>query len=79
MGTTLDREVTVLVERYVKETRGWPSSDYRTEINRREGKVIIVWVIHRDDEATPVPGGGRSFEAHVDAGRMQVVKELRFQ
>jgi hypothetical protein len=79
MGTTGDREVTALVEQYVKETRGWRSSDYRMEINRREREVIIVWVVHGDDEATPIPGGGRSFEAHVDVDRMQVVKELRFQ
>lgn len=79
MSTTGETEVTALVQQYVNQTRGWGSGDYRTEINRREGELIIVWVIHRGDEATPIPGGGRSFEAHVDVGRMQVVKELRFQ
>ena len=72
-------EVTAAVQRYVEKTRGWPTSQYRIEINRREGEIVVAWVIHKDDERPPSPGGGRSFEAHVDVGLMQVVKELAFQ
>lgn len=79
MATPEDAKVLMAVQRYVDATKGWPRSDYRIEINRREGDVIIACVIHKDDEVTPIPGGGRSFEVHLDVTRMEVVKELGFQ
>lgn len=79
MRTQSDEQVIATAVRYVEKTKGWSKNDYRIEINRRERDLIVVWVIHTKDELTPIPGGGLSFEVHVDSNQMQVVRELGFQ
>lgn len=79
VSTKNEKDVTAVVERYVKTERRWRRADYRIEINRREGDTLVVSVIHKDDEMSPEPGGGQSFEVYVDVKRLQVVKEMGFQ
>ena len=68
-----------IVKNYVEATKSWPPGDYSIRRSRTEGRSVIYTVVHKDDEASFSPGGGKSIEVHVDAGTMKVSKELSFQ
>lgn len=79
VNSNREKDAIAVVKRYIDTEKGWRREVYRLEIGRREGNTLTVSVIHKDDETTPIPGGGRSFAVYVDLDRLQVVKELRFQ
>lgn len=74
-----DAKVREVVAKYVAATRLWPPSDYAIQRSRTEGKSVVFSVVHKDDEASVSPGGGKSIEVHVDTSTMEVSKELAFQ
>ncbi|BBM03574.1 hypothetical protein [Microbulbifer sp. GL-2] len=78
---TVEREKKIysLVQTYVSDVKGWPDDSFCVELNRQEGGVIVFWVIHKDDKASLIPGGGKSIEVYVDQKEMKIIKELAFQ
>lgn len=74
-----DAKLREVVVKYVAATRSWPASDYTVQRSRTEGPSVVFTVVHKDDEASALPGGGKSIEVHVDAATMEVSKALAFQ
>ena len=74
-----DAAAVAAIDNYVKRTRQWPKDSYRIEFKRREKNVLVYWVIHTDDEKSIVPGGGKSFEIHIDSADQHVIAEYHFQ
>ena len=80
--TAHDAKAVQVVEDYVGETRKWPKDSYRVELKRRDGDVLDVSVLYKDDDARKgiyVGGGGKSFAVDVDAKSLRVIRELGFQ
>ena len=71
----------VVARDYATEKEGWPESDYTVENTHRwdnEGNLIVN-VIHNDDLKSPMAGGGKSVELHIDMGKRRVATVLHFQ
>jgi|SRR5882724_9257194 len=80
--TNVDSQVAdsiVLVEKFVDKTREWRKDSYRIQLVRRDGSTLVFWVIYADDQKSAIPGGGKSFEVHVDTVNRRVIDEYHFQ
>lgn len=75
----IDHPDLAAVAAYVAKTRGWKSGDYRVEQRPNEGKLLVFWVLHRDDEKSMTPGGGKSFELRLDPATHEPIGEFHFQ
>ena len=73
--------VVVLVDKYIQDSKGWDSKNYRIEFKRRIGDKLVYRVIHKDDEfyTGTTAGGGKSVEVHVNAEGYEILQEFRFQ
>jgi len=78
-NTNGDLDSKLAVEEYVKKTKHWTAGSYRIELNRREKNFLVFWVVNKEDEKSIVPGGGKSFEVHVDSTNHHVLDEFHFQ
>ena len=53
-----------IVADYVRHTKGWANDTYTVQFNRRDGKMLVFWVLYKSDNfRTPGGGGGKSFAA----------------
>ena len=69
-----------IIDDYVRLKYAWAQNVYHIEFQRRDGGVLVFWVIHSDDvEITDQLGGGKSIEVWLDVTDRRVTKELGFQ
>lgn len=73
------QRATAAVEEYIVKSKGWDKSRFEVTFNREEGTALVFLVLHDDDKAKTIPGGGKSVEVYVDPLNDKVVKELAFQ
>jgi hypothetical protein len=74
-----EAELTKVVADYVRHTRGWADGSYTVQLNSRDGKMLVFWVLYKGDNLHIPGGGGKSFEALLNPDTKRVEKELRFQ
>jgi hypothetical protein len=67
------------VDDYIVKSKHWERGSYQVTFNRKEGTMLVFWVLHSEDRATKVPGTGMSVEVYVDPASNSVLKELAFQ
>lgn len=67
------------VDDYVQEKHRWPRSSYRIELKRRDGDILDFWIVHKDDEKSIVPGGGKSISVDLDLKSLRILREFKFQ
>lgn len=68
-----------VVDDYVQQKYQWPRSSYRIEFKLRDGDAFLFLVVHKDDENSIVPGGGKSISVDVDLKTRRVLSEFHFQ
>jgi hypothetical protein len=68
-------------EQYVRRVKGWRDDQFRTDIRSVDAATsdLVLWAILLEGVRHPAPGGGESFELHLDRQTAAVTKELRFQ
>lgn len=66
---------------YVLTEKKWQKDEFRIEVKgvKNGENYAVVWAIFLEDEKTPVPGGGKSIELHIDLSNYKVIQELWFQ
>jgi hypothetical protein len=74
-------KLTLVAQDYIEKNKKWERSDFEIEceLKKTSGGKYLVTVVHKDDLANPVPGGGKSIQLEVDPKTMAVTKELAFQ
>lgn len=75
----IDKKVQQLIDNYVIREKGWDKDSYCVKFNRREDGAKVFLIIHQEDEISIIPGGGKSFEIHIDEINMEIVRVLLFQ
>jgi len=67
------------IDEYVRQEYAWAKDAYRIEFQRRDGDVLVFWVIHSDDEKlVAYRTGGKSIEV-VESSEPRVTKKFHFQ
>ena len=74
-----EADLTRIIVDYVRHTRGWPDNSFTVQLNSRDGKLLVFWVLHKGDNLHTPGGGGKSFEALLNPDTKRVERELRFQ
>jgi len=66
---------------YLTRNKNWKAGEFRIEPkgSTKDGRCIVVWAIHVDDENAVFPGGGKSLALHLDPNERRVISEFRFQ
>ncbi len=69
------------VTQYLAERKNWKPAEFRVELQGVTPDEIcaVVWAVHHQDEANPVPGAGKSVELHIRRQDYRVIRELKFQ
>lgn len=75
------KDLRAAANEYLMRVKGWKPGQFRLEERGPggDGSVELIAAIHRDDEASPSPGAGRSLELSLDYKTRQVLREKAFQ
>ena len=78
-----DQRAFAAVRAYVDKSRGWASSEYSVELNSSKGRVLVFWIVHKEDNQGDnrliIGGGGKSFAVDLDETTHRVIRERHFQ
>jgi hypothetical protein len=73
--------INAAVTDYLAQRKQWTPDQFRVDYKAisPDGRYVIVWAVHREDETHPVPGAGQSLQLYVDRNSYLITKELGFQ